>query len=631
VKITKGVQIEMTPEVLYLRGQFHLWQYCIPYYLCAVPWDFVRKHFTLIDELPSSAREEWSLQELFQRDIDWKRIKADLVKYLKSETQPQFFNALTIALLPKHGDTFGHDYRPQVSPSLDDPNLDPVHAVGGIQLFPFKDSDGSAGKLRWDAKTTVAVAVDGQHRLAAIKELGTLADAARREASAVPVLFLIPDEAAGLLLPPQPKGTDPIKATLRRIFIDLNKHAKDIPLAREILLDDQDIHRVCLRRLVADRLTSEDVPNKLPLGLVDWVSEDNKIDKGPFVTSVLLLERLTTEILGKKLVLGEIDDGDSLEDIEQERNRIQDWIADKFRPSSKQLANLMGQVSRCLDHQVKVSWAPEHLDYFASRFEELWVPHLYRIFRELVPYRDLWDFSASKGLLAPEMVTLYAAREVKTDDRAKGRAQEIQEEVSRRNPSWSLTEDFSKPLAEIDERIKRGHWAFAVVFQRALFRSYAQLWRQRPDLVGGHAGAEERFTSFWLEAINRLLVSDLCRQDAKVSRPAQLFWAGIGLKADTASVVVDFSNAGCERLARWISAWVLMCSLQNVPTLKELQHSDGVREQMLKNMTGRKPVLKGFLDVAGVQLPGASPERIDERARDLLSHRYEILRDMARP
>lgn len=627
MKITKTAQIEMTPEVLYLRGQFHLWQYRIPYYLCAVPWDFARTRFTLIDELPSSAREEWSLSELFQREIDWKRIKTELVKYLKSETQPQFFNALTIALLPKDGDTFGGNYKSQTCPPLNDPDMEPAQEVGGIQLYPFKDSGGAAGKLRWDVKTTVAVAVDGQHRLAAIKELGNQAEAARREASTVPVLILIPDQSAGLILPPQPKGTDPIKATLRRIFIDLNKHAKDIPLAREILLDDQDIHRVCLRRLISERLSAKEAENKLPLGLVDWISEENKIDKGPFVTTVLLLEALTMEVLGKRVVHGEIDEGESPDGIDQELLKIQDWIVDKFKPSKKQLDLLMNQVRRCFDHQVRLAWTPEHLDYFAARFEETWVPHLYRLFRELLPYKELWEFSRSKGLFSPEMVTLYAARELETDDRAQKRAQEIQEEISRQNPEWSLIEDFSKPLNEIEEKIKKGKWPYAVVFQRALFRSYAELRKQHPEFVGDKGDAEERFTTLWIKSVNRLLETDLCLQDAKVSKPAQLFWAGIGLKADGA---VDYSNAGCERISKWISAWVIMCTVKDVPTLDQLQNADEVLEQLLKNIVNRKPVLKGFMDVARGQLPAnASDTRIEERAKEILKHRYEVLRGKA--
>ncbi|WP_242359867.1 DNA sulfur modification protein DndB [Anaeromyxobacter sp. SG17] len=630
MKITKTAQVELTPELLYLRGQFHLWQYRIPYYLCAVPWDFARTRFTLIDELPSSAREEWSLSELFQREIDWKRIQTELVKYLKSETQPQFFNALTIALLPREGDTFGGEYKPQKLPAMDDPNLEPVASVGGVQLQAFKDSGNSAGKLRWDAKTTVAVAVDGQHRLAAIKELGNLADAAKRDVSSVPVLFLVPDPAAGLSLPPQPKGTDPIKATLRRIFIDLNKHAKDIPQAREILLDDQDVHRVCVRRLVADRLTEKEQENRIPLGLVDWMSEDNKIDTGPFVTTVLLLEALAIEVLGKRIAHGEFDDDEEWADgIEQEIEKIQSWLTDKFDPSKKMLDALMAQVRRCFDQQVRLAWTPENLDQLADRFEALWSPHLFRIFSEIQPYRELWDFCRSKGLLKPELVNLYSAREIETGERAKKRAMEIQEEIVRKVPDWSATEDFSKPLDEIEVKYKKGRWPFFVVFQKALFRSYAELRRQYPEFVsdrGGNGPALERFTTLWIKGVNRLLATDLCLQDATFSRPAQAFWKGIGLKPDGK---VDYSNAGCERLSKWLSAWIVMGALEDIPTFNELQKADDGLSLILLNLLKKTPVRRGFEDLARSQLPAnASQAKIEATAREYLERRYDAFRGM---
>ena len=122
---------EMTRELVYLKGQFFLWQYCIPYFLSTVPWDFARDKFTLIENVPSSAREEWSLSELFQREIDWERIRQELVKYLRNEAQPQFFNALTIALLPKEGDTFGGEYKTQREyPPMIDPDSKCVATPG---------------------------------------------------------------------------------------------------------------------------------------------------------------------------------------------------------------------------------------------------------------------------------------------------------------------------------------------------------------------------------------------------------------------------------------------------------------------------------------------------------------------
>ena len=547
---------------------------------------------------------------------------------MKSETQPQFFNALTLALLPRVGDTFGADYQPQDCPPMVNATLELPIQVGGIQIQAFKNTNGRLGQIRWDVKTTVAVAVDGQHRLAAIKQLGNLADPEKRESSSIPVLFLVPAATAGLLLPPQPADVKPIQATLRRLFIDLNKHAREIPQAREILLDDQDVHRVCVRKLVASKLSAKGEPNRLPLGLVDWLSEENKIDKGPFVTTVLLLEALTFETLGKRLAHGEFDwDEEGLDEVEQEIGRIQDWLVRKFEPVPGQLDLLMAQVRRCFDQQVALSWTPENLRYLADRFEELWAPHLYRIFREIGPYRRVWDLCNDRQLLTPEMVNLYAAKRIQTGDRAIKRAEEILDEVARSRPEWSFSTDFVQPLATIDSEIKDKAWAFTVVFQKALFRSFAELLRQYPEFVGNGPNAKERFTTKWLNAVNALLDTDLASTESKFSRPLQLFWAGIGLKPEGR---IDYGNAGCERLSRWVSAWVCMKSLDTVPTYASLEDSDEGVAPILRNLLSKAVVFRGFRDLCRAQLPASTtPEEIEPAATVQLSKRYEYLRALA--
>ena len=624
MRITAAPTLELTPELTYLRGQFYLWKYKIPYFLSAVPWDFARTKFSLIDDIPSSAREEWSLSELFQREIDWRRVERELVKYLRSESQPQFFNALTVALLPRDGDTFGAEYKPQMLPPIEDAQLDAPESIGGIQLQPFKDSDGSAGRMRWDVKTIVAVAVDGQHRLAAIKEL--VADPTQRELSSVPVLFLVPDEAAGLSLPQQPAGVDPIKSTLRHIFIDLNKHAMNIPQAREILLDDQDIHSACVRKLVAERLSAVTPPPRLPLGLVDWMSEENKIDTGPFVTTVLLLESIVMETLGKRVVYGEVDEDDTVED---EIEKVKNWLMDRFEPTETDLRPLMEQVRRCFDHEVRVTWTPENLDYLTRRFSELWSPHLYRVFSELAPYRAVWEFAQAQGFLRPDVVNLYAAREIDQGKRAELRAEQIRNEIMRREPSWSLSENFLKPLKVIRSEYKAGRWAFTVVFQKALFRSYVELRRQHSEFIQNGGDRLQRFTTLWIEAVNRLVTSDLSGISSKRWSPAQLFWVGIGLKPDGN---VDYGNGGCERLSKWISAWVVMSALKEVPTWKGLPTAGTGLNPLLRGIMGRKPVRRGFDECARTLLPAnASDQRVSAQGEELLKQRYDVLRELATP
>jgi hypothetical protein len=173
---------------------------------------------------------------------------------------------------------------------------------------------------------------------------------------------------------------------------------------------------------------------------------------------------------------------------------------------------------------------------------------------------------------------------------------------------------------------KKGRWPFAVVFQKALFRSFAELHRQHPEFVGASGDWAKRFTSLWIKAMNRLFDTKLVLQDARFSRPLKLFWTGIGLKADGK---VDYSNAGCERISKWISAWVVMQSMDAVPSYSSLASEASGLGSILRALLSRKPVRRGFYDLAWTQLPaGTSESELESEATVLLQKRYEFLRDI---
>src|SRR5262249_13835071 len=158
--------------------------------------------------------------------------------------------------------------------------LDKPESIGGIQLQFYKDSD--AGKLRWDQDEIVAVAVDGQHRLAALKQFAKESPGAIGESS-IPVIFLIPAKKAGFKIPQQPGENEVAIIGLRNIFIDLNKNARPVSATRNILLDDLNIVSVCVRQLIGNKLSADTEEQRIPLPLVDWMTEKNKIETGPFL------------------------------------------------------------------------------------------------------------------------------------------------------------------------------------------------------------------------------------------------------------------------------------------------------------------------------------------------------------
>src|SRR5579875_265056 len=84
-----------------LWGSFNLSHTSIPFYQAVLPLEEAAKELKLVENLPADIRSKWKLEELFQREIDWERVKDDIVDgYLRRPEKQIFFNSLTVALLP---------------------------------------------------------------------------------------------------------------------------------------------------------------------------------------------------------------------------------------------------------------------------------------------------------------------------------------------------------------------------------------------------------------------------------------------------------------------------------------------------------------------------------------------------
>ena len=619
MRIDPSISAELTPPIVYLRGQFALWKFKIPYFSSVVPLKFAKEKFSLMEDIPDFERMEWSLQELFQRDISWNRVDQELVKYLRNENRPQFFNSLTVALLPKDSSGLLVEYESNTTyPPISDTSLEEPFQVGGIQIQSYKGSAELAGKIRWDVNAIVAVAVDGQHRLAAIKQAEQYAQKAQFEASSIPVIFLVPDISVGFGDPSQPDGENAgvsLRAPLRRIFIDLNKYARIVSRARNILLDDNAIVSVCTRSLIGKRLSDKEETDRVPLALVDWMTEKNKVDTGPFVTTILILHDLVEFALSPP----------NTTDLDSEDPKVRRWLIKTFKPNSSQLDELMSQVQRCFHRELPLTFLPENIEVLLRLFKQRWRPHLSRLFREITPYRALWDYGRKRGLHKPEFVNLYSARELFEGKRARERAERIKTAIEASNPDWNISNDYSKPLEHIEERIKDGNWAFLVVFQKGLFRSYIQVL----DQFGSDEDEQrEASTTRWLQAINALFDTKLAIPRATFSsKPKEEFWRGIGLRADSS---IDFTVQGSKRIGRWLNVWVGMFWLDRIPSFSKVEEDDQQYSQMIwSSLRQRKMVLDGFERVVKARTTeDLTDEEFKEEALILMEQRYEYFRKL---
>lgn len=618
--INSTVPVATTPEIVFLKGSVSLWAYSIPFFTTNVPLGFAAEYFKLFEELPQADTGEWTLEELFQRDISWDRVDSEILEYLKSPTRPQFFNALTVALLPGHATSFGGDFGPDVTiPPIADPGLGKPLTLGGVQVqFYGSDVDviAGAGKMRWSTGHVDAVAVDGQHRLAAIKKFTRQAKRSQWQDASVPVIFLIADERVGFQTPKGAEERPRTVSALRSVFIDLNKNARPVSPTRTILLDDLDVVSVCTRALIGRSLGETVDPERIPLSVVDWLTDRNKIDDGPFVTTVMLLY----EAVGRLLAVPDIQ----MDEDDNSVGKVETWLQ-QVLPIEDEATyeDVVGQVRKCARLQTKLSWLPAHIAALRSSFETEWRPHLVRLFREFGPYQRLWTMMSEKELLGPQFINLYVSREVMPPPAGQERAKRLEAAAkAAAEGAWTIEKNYLAPLREIGE-IKNDQWAYKIVFQRALLRLFSSVLRD-PALYFVDADRESAAEKL-IEALNLLDANAFMKLEKKVGR--ELFWQGSGLTADG---TIEFTNAGAERLKAWLEIFLILRGVGDTGPRFEAA-ADGVkprpRKQLAKLLEDRGVLFRGMQKLSMAR--DNDPED-EETPRKYLKQRYDALRELAR-
>ena len=234
----------------------------IPFMTSLLRFQQVAEYLNLVTDDHRYAKQDWDVEELFQREVSKGRVITLVEQYLKSDTRPQFFNSLTIVLKAHEAPLAG-----AYSPPQPDSHFPKHVSIGPIVISYDHNSPNGPypqplphGTLLWNRDEVYAVAIDGQHRLAAIRDLPS--DLCR--ASSLSVIFLVLAPEMGFHSP----ATMDTMGTMRSIFVDLNKRAEPVSRARNLLLDDIDPRAQFVRRLFGPSLsyTVDPVGGSQPLG-----------------------------------------------------------------------------------------------------------------------------------------------------------------------------------------------------------------------------------------------------------------------------------------------------------------------------------------------------------------------------
>lgn len=474
--------IPSTEKFLFLYGAYQSAEWQIPYLVTTMSYEQAATYLKLSDEFTNSDDVEWKLDELYQRNIDWARVEGDIVKYLEMQEQPQFFNSLTVALLPMsagqpslHGD-FDETPNEWQPPPLHQSELTEEHigpiSIGFFDPFDPSSNDLASGVICWNRKQVHAVAIDGQHRLAAIKELvrdGVNPGAANTR---VPIILLILNPKLGYRRP----ASGSLVSVLRQLFIDLNRNAREVNRARQILLDDRDPMSVFVRHLLTESLTDslaslEDAIPQLPLSLIDWHSEQAKFESGPYVTTVIGLDGMISKLFRDKRT----PDLTDYEAFDTQLIQFERMIGDVELASVRTKLREQAEYGSPFTYDSK--WITKLADAFASRWNGAFVTLL----TKFTPYRNLLERRVATDSLDLTWQTWFrkqdlvgkklAGREFEDFERYKSHLQSI---------GVSLVE-YRETLEEI-EALKRS-LAFTVVFQRAYMDAFLEFRKVNASLM----------------------------------------------------------------------------------------------------------------------------------------------------
>ena len=540
-----------------LAGSFNLSRAtAIPYFQSVMNLREVASELQLVEDLPSDLRDRWRLEELFQREIDWDRVKQEILKgYLERPEKLQFFNSLTVALLPTDTNrnlehSYGEAINPPDVPEALGRHPWDVRNAGNVQLITNERT--ANGYVSWDPDRVFPATIDGQHRLAALKTFLSNANLTTKQLeTTISVLFLVLDSRAGFQIGVghTADNENPILTVVREIFIDLNLSAKEVARSRRILLDDQEIESRCVRKLLAPRV-GDRTDGLLPLGLVHWqhkvsVKFNSGDHTGPFVTTAELLYLIVMDILDLDRPKDPLDEGQVRKFIRsvEEALGVSRLIAEN--PARYPgLVPLMSYVERNYlkegFEQPFANLPGPYLRVCDDGFERQWLNPIVTVLTQFKVYRDFIAQVDARGGIDGDLA-FYLCLPLKAQ---KKQAEEWGEQRYAK---------LDTPLKELAE-MKADAWPFFAVFQKGLLRATKNALVHSKTVTGLGSASEGEILAKWIEFLDTCLDRGLLKVKCPIAATGTTeLWAGISI--NPGSRTVKWSDASVERICSLITLW----------------------------------------------------------------------------
>jgi DGQHR domain-containing protein len=605
--------LEPTSPIDAVFGAYEIGRFRIPYLSAVLTARQCADYLAIASDDPAFTLANGRVEELFQRDIDEERVADMARQYLNPEVakRPAFFNSITVALLVREDSSSPAPEKAASDSNQNSKTFGPIRVSWEVSSADGLPRLGSFGCLYWNQLGVHAVAIDGQHRLEALKRLVSPAVTGPRSLG-VSILFLLLDPRFGV----KADESRPVEL-MRQLFIDLNKHAQKVSRARQLLLDDLDPTAIALRATVGSELNYEpliltdalptgrngEFESRLPLELVDWHGEQRaKVDAGPYATSVLALEwalinlcaskRFNRKVLTSSTLYAEStasDEGDS-----EDEDTYYDRIRQILRPWATDITTLEGSILAAEQADVAFSLSSGELREMGRIIHEQWGSALTWLLTRSGPYRRLAEFRVRECLLSAKFGTWYQASQAVqaaspgAKPVLKSKLDSIKNELTLREGAARVA-SFAQSVSHIEERIKsvalpnaesEPHLLFFLTGQRSMVLALRWMFdcgvesaasaQKVAELLGWPApttrGAEALVFAkviaaaidYW-DQVDRGVVFTRSVRCSRCGRFPSSLWQGSILKRENPSMV-DFSGIAAERGARMLylmtAAWL---------------------------------------------------------------------------
>lgn len=264
-------------------------------------------------------KKELDFELMLQRDLDDERIRNELVPYLLRDQQLSFFPSILVVILEitkkSNNGSFDHEIN-ELYPKLkhvenfefQNRNFD-MRGYG--DLFNIKILKSSDKLERWYTELSIGhkstlLAIDGQHRLTAIKAVSGMLDESISERFKyhsniekykdnfsqmdVPITFIFMPASY------KDNGSISLLSAFRQIFVDVNKNARQVSAMRNILLDENNFCSIFTRIICSNirEKTKNNEKNFITINEIEWdkESKETQLTDEIAITNIVFLEQL---------------------------------------------------------------------------------------------------------------------------------------------------------------------------------------------------------------------------------------------------------------------------------------------------------------------------------------------------